>query len=49
MSLRARFLAYLIVLHLLLAGLAAWLIASNRLWLFAVELVFVLTFTTAKS
>src|SRR4026207_964100 len=31
-SLRARFLAYLIVLHLLLAGLAAWLIAGNRLW-----------------
>jgi signal transduction histidine kinase len=43
-SLRARFLAYLIALHLLLAGLAAWLIASNRLWLFAVELVFVASF-----
>ncbi len=45
MSLRARFLVYLIALHLLLAGLAVWLIASNRLWLFAVELVFVITFT----
>jgi nitrogen fixation/metabolism regulation signal transduction histidine kinase len=44
-SLRARFLVYLIALHLLLAGLAVWLIASNRLWLFAVELVFVITFT----
>jgi nitrogen fixation/metabolism regulation signal transduction histidine kinase len=44
-SLRARFLAYLVVLHLLLAGLAAWLIAGNRLWLFAAELVFVISFT----
>jgi len=43
-SLRARFLAYLIVLHLLLAGLAAWLIAANRLWLFAAELIFVISF-----
>ncbi len=44
MSLRARFLAYLVVLHLLLAALAAWLIAANRLWLFAAELVFVISF-----
>lgn len=44
MSLRARFLAYLIVVHLLLAGLAAWLIVEHRLWLFAVELVFVASF-----
>ena len=44
MSLRARFLVYLVVLHLLLAALAAWLIAANRLWLFAAELVFVISF-----
>jgi two-component system nitrogen regulation sensor histidine kinase NtrY len=43
-SLRARFLVYLVVLHLLLAALAAWLIAANRLWLFAAELVFVISF-----
>jgi nitrogen fixation/metabolism regulation signal transduction histidine kinase len=44
-SLRARFLAYLVVLHLLLAALAAWLITTNRLWLFAAELVFVVSFS----
>jgi two-component system, NtrC family, nitrogen regulation sensor histidine kinase NtrY len=44
-SLRARFLVYLVILHLLLAALAAWLITTNRLWLFAAELVFVVSFS----
>lgn len=49
MSLRARFLAYLIAVHLLLAGLAAWLIVEHRLWLFAVEFVFVVSFVVGLS
>jgi two-component system nitrogen regulation sensor histidine kinase NtrY len=45
-SLRARFVTYLIVVHLLMAGLAAWLIAQNRLWLLAAELVLVTSLLT---
>lgn len=44
MSLRARFITYLIAVHLLLAGLAGWLISRNRFWLIAAELVLVGSF-----
>jgi len=40
LSLRWRVLLYLLVLHLLFAGLAVYLLLQNRLWLFAVEAVF---------
>lgn len=46
MSLRARFTLYLVAVHLLLAGLAAWLIAQNRLWLLAAEVVLAASFVT---
>ena len=44
MSPRARFVLYLIAVHLLLAGLAGWLVARNRWWLLAAELVLVASF-----
>lgn len=44
MSLRARFLAYLIAVHLLMAGVAWFVVAQNRLFLLAVELVLALSF-----
>lgn len=37
MSLRARLIAYLVVVHLAMAGAGAWLIWTNVLWLPAVE------------
>ena len=37
MSLRARFVAYLLTIHLLFAALAVYLFLQNRLWLLAVE------------
>ena len=40
MSLRGRTIAYLVVLHLIFAGLAVYLLRDNRFWLFAVEAVF---------
>jgi nitrogen fixation/metabolism regulation signal transduction histidine kinase len=40
-SLRARAIAYLVVLHLIFAGLGVYLLRDNRFWLFAVEAVFV--------
>lgn len=43
LSLRFKFIAYLIGVHLLFAGLAVYLVRQNRLWLFAVEAVFLLT------
>ena len=46
MSLRARFLVYLIAVHALMAGLAGWLIAQNRLWLIAAEIVLVISLLT---
>ncbi len=46
MSLRTRFTVYLVAVHLLLAGLAAWLIAQNRLWLVAAEIVLAASFAT---
>jgi nitrogen fixation/metabolism regulation signal transduction histidine kinase len=42
-SLRGRFILYLIVVHVLLAAVSAWLAASNRLWLLAAEVVFALS------
>ena len=44
MSLRARFVAYLLTIHLLFAALAVYLFLQNRLWLLAVEAVFLLSF-----
>ena len=44
MSLRARFLAYLVVVHLLMAGVAWFVVAQNRLYLLAVEAVLALSF-----
>jgi two-component system nitrogen regulation sensor histidine kinase NtrY len=43
LSLRYKFILYLIVIHLLFAGLAVYLLKENRLWLFAIEAVFLLT------
>jgi two-component system, NtrC family, nitrogen regulation sensor histidine kinase NtrY len=43
MSLRGRFLAYLIVLHVIFAGLAVYLLSRHRVWLFAVEALFVIS------
>lgn len=44
MNLRRRFLAYLVVVHVLLATAAAFLIRENRVWLVAAEAAFLLTF-----
>lgn len=44
MSLRARFLLYLVAVHGLLAWMAVWLVRSNRLWLIVAEVVFALSF-----
>ncbi len=46
MSLRARFVAYLVVVHLLMAGVAWFVVAQNRLYLLAVEAVLALSFLT---
>jgi signal transduction histidine kinase len=45
-SQRARFVLYLAVVHGLMAGLAVWLVRSNRLWLLAVEVVFLASLIT---
>lgn len=44
MSLRARFLAYLVAVHLLMAGVAWFVVAQSRLYLLAVEAVLALSF-----
>ncbi len=44
MSLRTRFLLYLVAVHVMMAALAAWLIALNRWWLLAAELVLLVSF-----
>ena len=41
MSLRTRFIVYLLVVHALLAAAGIYFFRENRLWLFAVEAVFV--------
>jgi signal transduction histidine kinase len=43
LTLRGRFVLYLLLLHLLFAGLAVFLLLRNRLWLLAVEAVFALS------
>ena len=43
MSLRARFLAYLLAVHALMAGVAWFLVAQNRFYLIAVEAVLALS------
>jgi nitrogen fixation/metabolism regulation signal transduction histidine kinase len=42
-SLQAQFILYLILTHLLFAGVAVYLLRQNRLWLFAVEAVFIIS------
>ena len=46
MSLRARFLAYLVVVHLLMAGIAWFVVAQNRYYLIAAEAVIAVSFLT---
>ena len=41
MSLRLKFVFYLVVIHVLFAGVAAYLLLQNRIWLLAVEAIFV--------
>lgn len=43
MSLRLKFILYLIIIHLLFAGVAIYLLLQNRLWLLVVEAVFALS------
>jgi two-component system, NtrC family, nitrogen regulation sensor histidine kinase NtrY len=43
-SLRARFLVYLVAVHVLMAGVAAWLVRSNPLWLGIAEVLFAASF-----
>jgi two-component system nitrogen regulation sensor histidine kinase NtrY len=43
LSLRARFTLYLILVHALLAAAGVYFLRENRLWLFAVEAVFVVS------
>jgi nitrogen fixation/metabolism regulation signal transduction histidine kinase len=43
-NLRRRFIVYLVVVHALLAGAAAFLLRQDRLWLVAVEAAFAVTF-----
>jgi len=43
LTLRLKFILYLLGIHLLFAGLASYLLQQNRLWLFAIEAVFLLT------
>jgi nitrogen fixation/metabolism regulation signal transduction histidine kinase len=41
MSLRLKFILYLVIIHLLFAGVAVYLLLQDRLWLLVVEAVFV--------
>lgn len=43
MSLRVKFILYLIFIHLLFAGVAVYLLSKNRVWLLAVEAVFIIS------
>ncbi|MCG3158787.1 MAG: Adaptive-response sensory-kinase SasA [bacterium] len=47
MSLRRKFILYLLAIHLLFAGLAAFSLWQHRPWLLAVEALFVLSFFVA--
>ena len=42
-GLRLKFLLYLIFIHLLFAGVAVYLLSTNRVWLLAVEAVFIIS------
>jgi len=42
-SLRLKFILYLILIHLLFAGVAIYLLSKNRVWLLAVETVFIVS------
>jgi len=44
LSLRLKFILYLLAIHLLFAAIAALLLAHNRLWLIAIEAAFVISF-----
>jgi len=46
MSLRLKFIIYLIIIHLLFAGVAVYLLSKNRVWLLAVEAVFIVSLYT---
>jgi two-component system, NtrC family, nitrogen regulation sensor histidine kinase NtrY len=43
MSLRFKFILYLIIIHLLFAGVAIYLLLQDRIWLLAVEAVFIIS------
>jgi two-component system, NtrC family, nitrogen regulation sensor histidine kinase NtrY len=43
MSLRLKFILYLVLVHLLFAGVAVYLLLQHRLWLLAVEAIFLLS------
>jgi two-component system nitrogen regulation sensor histidine kinase NtrY len=45
MSLRLKFILYLIFVHLLFAGVAIYLLLQHRIWLLAVEAVFLISLT----
>ncbi len=42
-GLRARFIVYIILIHLLFAGIAIYLLSKNRIWLLAIEAVFIIS------
>jgi len=42
-SLRLKFILYLILIHLLFAGVAVYLLSKNRVWLLAIEAVFIVS------
>ena len=43
MTLRRRFIIYLILLHVVFAGCAVWFLRDHRVWLIAVEVFFIFT------
>ena len=42
-SLRARFLLYIVLVHVMFAACAVWFLRNDRIWLIAVEVAFVVT------
>jgi len=48
-SLRLKFILYLVSIHLLFAGVAIYLLSKHRLWLLAVEAVFVISLAAGVS
>ena len=49
MTLRLKFILYLVAIHLLFAGVAIYLLLQHRIWLLAVELVFIVSLTAGLS